>query len=102
MKEQINSHGSVTGNKKGEIDLISFIIDGCSKGFRDVDGCTQLFVDQSCIEFSYQEIIKNKLYDIATWLKNNPNGNIEDNYNTIYIATIIRFLFYFRIYIDMN
>lgn len=32
------------GNVKAECTLLGLIIDGSSKGFRDVDGCTQLFV----------------------------------------------------------
>jgi hypothetical protein len=28
-----------------ECNLLGLIIDGSSKGFRDIDGCTQLFVN---------------------------------------------------------
>ena len=74
------------------------IIDGASKGFRDVDGCTQLFVKEALIQCTYQQIIKPRLEGFANWLSQNKEKNIEDQYNPIYISTIIRFLFYFRIF----
>jgi exportin-2 (importin alpha re-exporter) len=44
LEEQIRTFENVAGNIKAECSLLGLIIDGSSKGFRDVDGCTQLFV----------------------------------------------------------
>jgi len=55
----------VAGNIKAEINLLELIIDGSSKGFRDVDGCTQLFISEKYIVHTYQQIIKKRLYVIS-------------------------------------
>lgn len=75
------------------------MIDGSSKGFRDVDGCTQLFVNENIITYTYQEILKKTLFSIYEWMGKSPEEKIERHFNPIHISTIIRFLFYFRIFI---
>lgn len=42
--------------------------------------------------------MKKTLFNMYEWLGKNPEHKIESQFNPIHIATIIRFLFYFRIY----
>lgn len=105
LENQINSFQSIEGNMDQEICLIQLIIDGSSKAFRDVDGCTQLFVNESQIHFTYHNIIQKRLSILANFLGENNQRVIEDQFNPIYVSTILRFIFYFRIFIpkdDLN
>lgn len=74
------------------------MIDGSSKGFRDIDGCTQLFVDVRIIHFCYNSIAKTTLGNIYSWAVENPKGLVEDRFNALHVTIIIRFFFYFRVY----
>ena len=56
-----------TKNVAAECTLLGLTIDGCSKGFRDVDGCTQLFVDVQLIHYCYQHIAKVSLGAVYNW-----------------------------------
>ena len=33
--------------------ILSLLIEGCCKGFRDIDGCTQLFLDEKFVVGAY-------------------------------------------------
>ena len=102
LENQISSFDSSEGNIRNECSLLSLIIEGSTKGFRDIDGCTQLFVNERLIQFTYVEIIKKRLFNISEWIRNNAGTPIEKQYQPMYIVTIIRFLFYFRIYFPKN
>jgi hypothetical protein len=78
--------------------LLGLTIDGSSKGFRDVDGCTQLFVNPQLIEYCYHNIAKKSLAVIYGWALEHSEKPIDKNFNVLYVAILIRFLFYFRIY----
>jgi hypothetical protein len=39
--------------------LITLVIESASKGFRDVDGVTQLQVNNGIIEYTYKQFIRN-------------------------------------------
>lgn len=41
------------GNVQTECTLLGLIIDGSSKCFRDVEGCTQLYISNDIIKYSY-------------------------------------------------
>lgn len=86
-------------NFQAEIMILSLAIDGCSKAFRDVDGCTQLFVNPQIIEHCYENIAKKTLSNVYSSILSAPNSFVEQKFNVIHIATLIRFLFYFRIYL---
>jgi exportin-2 (importin alpha re-exporter) len=85
-------------NAADECTILGLIIDGSSKGFRDVDGCTQLFVEENIIHFCYNNIVKSTLGAVFTWAIANPQRVVEDQFNPLHVAIILRFLFYFRIY----
>jgi len=44
------------------------VIDGSAKGFRDIDGCTSLFVQPEVINHVYENIVKNDLAMIYNWI----------------------------------
>ena len=81
-----------------ECGLLNLVIDGSCKGFRDIDGCTQLFVNENIILYTYEQIIKGKLYEMMDWVSQNEGKMIENRFDRMYLVTIIRFLFYFRIF----
>ena len=64
-----------------------------------MDGCTQLFVHVSIISYAYENIVKKTLGGIYGWLGDNREKNIENSFNVMHVASLIRFLFYFRIYL---
>ena len=54
LQQQLQTFSGITGNVQAECTLLSLVIDGSNKGFRDVDGCTQLFVREEIIQYTYQ------------------------------------------------
>ena len=59
IKEQIaNFLGMNERAPQDECTILGLVIDGCSKGYRDVDGCTQLWVDVEVVNITYQNIVK--------------------------------------------
>jgi exportin-2 (importin alpha re-exporter) len=98
IEQQLQNFQGVADNVQAECTLLTLIIDGSNKGFRDIDGCTQLFVREELIQYTYNSIVKKTLFKMYEWLGKNPEHKIESHFNPIHIATIIRFLFYFRIY----
>lgn len=72
LERQISHFLSMTShNVVAECTLLGLIIDGSSKGFRDVDGCTQLFVHVNIISYCYENIVKKTLGGIYGWLSDN-------------------------------
>jgi hypothetical protein len=45
-------------------DLLNFIIDGSCKAYRDVDGCTETYVNKNVIVECYEHIVKNDLAQV--------------------------------------
>lgn len=86
-------------NILAECILLGLVIDGSSKGFRDIDGCTQLFVSPQIIEYCYHNIAKKSLGIVYEWSTINKETPLENRFNVMHVATLIRFLFYFRIYL---
>lgn len=60
-----------------ECTLLGLAIDGSSKGFRDVEGCTQLFVNVQIIEYCYHNIAKVSLGAVYAWANENEKGLVE-------------------------
>ena len=87
-------------NIQGESMLLTLITDCAPKAFRDVDGATQLYIDVKIISFCYSEIIKkalNNIYNVAV-----SNAPIETQVNKIHLVAVLRFLFYFRVFLPEN
>ena len=57
----MESFNSIAGDIKAECNMISLVIDGSTKSFRDIDGCTNLHVSEEIVQQTYQRIIKEKL-----------------------------------------
>lgn len=49
-------------------DLLNFLIDSGSKSFRDLDGCTDTYVDKSLIVQCYDHIVKTDLAAVYSWI----------------------------------
>ncbi len=49
------------GNIHAECIILGLVIDGSTKSFRDIDGCTQLFIAPQIIEYCYHSIAKKSL-----------------------------------------
>ena len=77
LREQMESFGSIAGDTKAECNMHSLVIDGATKSFRDIDGCTGLHVSETLIQQTYQRIIKEKLGSIMEWMKNHKDQGIE-------------------------
>lgn len=100
LRNQIENFTSLPQRDvQSECIILGLTIDGSSKGFRDVDGCTQLYVKPEIIYFCYQNIVKKSLGQVHDWIQNNKNDDVLKNFNAMHLATLIRFLFYFRLYI---
>lgn len=102
LEQQLHNFQGETGNIKSLCTILNFTIDGSSKGFRDVDGCTQLFVNQNIIDYTYQNIAKKSLFEVYDWMTKNEQSLIESKFDKIHITILLRFLFYFRIYIPKD
>lgn len=63
----------VDKNINSQCTILNLIIDGCCKGFRDVDGCTSLFVSEQIVLVAYKSIVKPALAEFYEWILNNPN-----------------------------
>jgi len=72
----MESFGSIAGDIKAECNMLSLVIDGATKSFRDIDGCTGLHVSETLIQQTYQRIIKEKLGSIMEWMKNHKDQGI--------------------------
>ncbi len=52
-------------------NLLNFIIDGASKSFRDIDGCTETYINADLIVQCYEHFVKNDLAQIYSWILSN-------------------------------
>jgi hypothetical protein len=83
-------------------NLLNFIIDGATKSFRDVDGCTETYISSNIVVQCYEHIVYNDLAQIYSWILANDDKMVEDSINHTLLITSMRFCYFFRIYIPTN
>ena len=84
------------------MSIITLIIESCAKSFRESDGCVGLFFSENgnkIVIEAYNKVVKPALIGIYDFIMKNPSELIEKNFNALYIATLLRFVYYFRIYL---
>lgn len=59
---------NVTLTQVNKSMIITLLIEACSKGFRDMDGSTQLFYSQNIVVFGYQTFVKPSFNEIYQWI----------------------------------
>lgn len=79
--------------------LLNLVIESASKSFRDIDGTTQLYLNQEIVQYCYQNIVKNTLNEIYTFCSENQNQPIEMKFNVMHLVITLRYVYYFRIYL---
>lgn len=79
--------------------LLTLVIESAPKGFRDIDGVTQLHIKQEFIGHCYDQFVKDSLNRMFSRNQENPNKSLENKVNIVEILTTLRFIFYFRIYL---
>ena len=79
--------------------ILNFLIDSASKAYRDIDGCTETYINADIITQCYDHIVKNDLAEIYNWILANEGKNVEDELNVTLLITLMRYCFYFRIYL---
>ena len=67
-----------------------------------MDGSTQLFVNQKIIDVGYSHIVNPIFNEIYDFIMKNPKTPIENRYDPLFVATLLRYVFYFRIYLPQK
>lgn len=100
LEAQLQSFdASIEGDTTNLCIMLTLVIESAPKGFRDIDGTTQLHINQNIITYCYDSFIKNLLNKIFNKNIENPHVPIERKANIVEILTTLRFIFYFRIYL---
>ncbi len=53
MIQNFTNNNIQNSSVQDKCNLINFIIDGASKNFRDIDGCTETFINSNYISHCY-------------------------------------------------
>ena len=101
LSNQLQSFKS-DSNSEGLCLLLTLVIESAPKGFRDIDGATQLHISDQIISFCYDNYIKNFLGEMFRMNLENPEKPLENKISILEILTTFRFIFYFRIYLPPN